>query len=1059
MLCNSNLQKPLDYFRKVQYGRVTKWLCGGLQIRIRGFKSPPALLFFLVFLSIICLSIKCQGNLVINEVMYNPEPNDNYNEWIELYNPTNQSINLTGWSITDNSGKDFIEPDFDHGNGTLIIPPDGYAVITDHGTKAYENFTIPESTVSLYVDDKSIGNGLGNNGDKIILRNNFNETIDFVEWIINYSDVPGAPAKQVPENLTLSRYKTGNNSKNCFYEGIPTPGSKNIILKKGRIKLNAEQTSFLIKRNETKEIILNIRNLGDFSDNVTLKTSNITHGWKIDFEKNNITLYPNETKNISIKITPCQNNSCRYGNITISAVSGIEENETHAVTLFFEILGCDLWVKKIKVYDEDKNEKNVFNQGDVIRIKSFLKNFGRGNASNIYVDFYYDSIDEKHFIGSKYYDSIGRYQKYPSILWDTINVEPGWHTVFVIADKNNTIVEFNETNNVLSFRIKIIDTSPSLVEKHILISEFYYHSHPGVENEYIKIYNPTTEDLDISGWYITDNPLVCKLDQNKIVFPNSSMLNSKCFLVLTQNATAYYWETGRKADFEYNVDSDKNIPQMISYKKFVLSNNGEVFTLKNRFNHTIDVVVYGIKNISINGWNGGSIDLVDEGVVLKRALTNNGSAVDTDTYKDWVNSRLYYIGQSDFRFKKISFNGVVKTFVSPDSSFNVIVSEIQNATRTIHLNMYKFTNVFLCDELIKALIRNVSVNILLDGNPAGGISLEEKYLISRISNYGGKIHFMKGNSSNHVFKRYSFNHAKYMVVDNLTVIVMSCNFGEFGVPKNPCFGNREWGVVIENETVADCFLSVFCDDWSISRCDILPLENMGFVVPSSFYFFWKNYDGLYKPCFESDVFVGNFTVLPVVSPDNSYDAVYNLICSANETIYVQQLYIYRNWSENVNPLVECLVNRSKKGVDVRVIINYNPFYTDTNEKCNETIWYLRENNVKVKYVYSNWSVFSNVHNKGVIVDNRSVLVSSINWNKNSFMRNREAGVIIYDEQVARYFSDVFFYDWELQPLIRGKNYSEENTEDVGNQNTIYIIVIFIITFILVARDWRKRKWT
>ncbi len=36
--------------------------------------------------------------ILINEVMYNPEEDDNYNEWVELYNPTNQSINVSGWS-------------------------------------------------------------------------------------------------------------------------------------------------------------------------------------------------------------------------------------------------------------------------------------------------------------------------------------------------------------------------------------------------------------------------------------------------------------------------------------------------------------------------------------------------------------------------------------------------------------------------------------------------------------------------------------------------------------------------------------------------------------------------------------------------------------------------------------------------------------------------------------------------------------------------------------------------------------------------------------------------
>jgi len=289
---------------------------------------------------------------------------------------------------------------------------------------------------------------------------------------------------------------------------------------------------------------------------------------------------------------------------------------------------------------------------------------------------------------------------------------------------------------------------------------------------------------------------------------------------------------------------------------------------------------------------------------------------------------------------------------------------------------------------------------------------------------------------------------------------MSCNFGKSGVPRNSSFGNREWGVIIKNKTVAECFLSVFYDDWNISRCDVFPLAKMGFVIPSSFYFFERNYNGLYKPCFKSTILNGSFVVLPVFSPDNSYDSIYDLISSANSSVYVEQLYIYKNWSRDVNPFVECLVNKSNSGVDVRVIINYNPFYSDTNENCNQTIEYLRENNVKVRYVYSNWSIFSNVHNKGVIVDNRSVLISSINWNENSVARNREAGVIVYDERVAEYFSDVFLYDWKVHPSDRSaENYGVEEVETADYENTIYIIVIFTVTFILVAQDWRKRKWT
>jgi len=47
----------------------------------------------------------------------------------------------------------------------------------------------------------------------------------------------------------------------------------------------------------------------------------------------------------------------------------------------------------------------------------------------------------------------------------------------------------------------------------------------------------------------------------------------------------------------------------------------------------------------------------------------------------------------------------------------------------------------------------------------------------------------------------------------------------------------------------------------------------------------------------------------------------------------------------------------------------------------------------------------------VIVDRSQVLISSINWNENSAINNREAGLIIENEDVAEFYTDIFFYDW------------------------------------------------
>ncbi len=70
-------------------------------------------------------AIKSNGHIIINEWEPNPEGTDTLKEWIELYNPTSQAVNISGWKLLDSYyGKSVsISP------GTIIIP-DGYQLIT-----------------------------------------------------------------------------------------------------------------------------------------------------------------------------------------------------------------------------------------------------------------------------------------------------------------------------------------------------------------------------------------------------------------------------------------------------------------------------------------------------------------------------------------------------------------------------------------------------------------------------------------------------------------------------------------------------------------------------------------------------------------------------------------------------------------------------------------------------------------------------------------------------------------------------------------------------------------
>jgi len=544
----------------------------------------------------------CSASVVINEVMYDPLKNDNYNEWIELFNPTNESINLSGWTISDNFAKDYIEPNFDHGNGSMIIPPHGYAIITDHGTEFYDNLTIPNSTIKLYVDDKSIGNGLGNSGDMLILKNNTNSTIDSVEWINNYSEIVGLPISSVDEGYSLARYGNldTNNSTIDFYRGlIPTPGAKNIFIPDiNKIIFENNITSFSFRKNEAIKIPIKIKNTGYILDNVTLEINSITDGWIANFDDYTISLPPNETTEVKLNIWISGQEFLNEGKVKISVSSEKDFGEGDKIKFNFEVVGPDLTIRNIKFYNEEKNQCNSSGEGEIVRIKAFCKNQGNEVANNAIVRFYYDKIDKDHYIGSKTYENISKYQKYPSFFWDTKSITSGNHSIFVTVDEDNFIDELLENNNVYSTNFYIHNTTPNMFESKILITQIYYHSHPGLYNEFLTIYNPNLQDCDISNWHLTNNPIKSKTDQTKIVFPNNTIIPANTSLTLSENAEKHKWETGNLPDFEYNQDSDSNISQMISSKKFIMPNLGCMIGLKDEFNHTIDLLVYGKFNVT-----------------------------------------------------------------------------------------------------------------------------------------------------------------------------------------------------------------------------------------------------------------------------------------------------------------------------------------------------------------------------------------------------------------------------------------------------------------------------
>jgi hypothetical protein len=115
-----------------------------------------------------------EGDVVINEVQYDPpqQGTDSAFEWLERFSSSSHSIDLTGWSISDNHESDPIT--------SLSLPPGGFAVVAARAD-FYTNFPDFSGNI-VFMADGSIGNGLSNTGDRLMLVDSTGKIIDALSY-------------------------------------------------------------------------------------------------------------------------------------------------------------------------------------------------------------------------------------------------------------------------------------------------------------------------------------------------------------------------------------------------------------------------------------------------------------------------------------------------------------------------------------------------------------------------------------------------------------------------------------------------------------------------------------------------------------------------------------------------------------------------------------------------------------------------------------------------------------------------------------------------------------
>lgn len=235
--------------------------------------------------------------------------------------------------------------------------------------------------------------------------------------------------------------------------------------------------------------------------------------------------------------------------------------------------------------------------------------------------------------------------------------------------------------------------------------------------------------------------------------------------------------------------------------------------------------------------------------------------------------------------------------------------------------------------------------------------------------------------------------------------------------------NREWNVIIKNTTLATIFRKYI--DWDFQEAKRVPFEKKD-KKPNAYIFVPK---GLCPPIAAAAHYFDPLhinrvlDVQPLLTPDKNSENqrmflhhATLMIESASYTIDIENQSF--SLLENNDPVYarfyQSIVDKQNAGVTVRIIFrDPREFNAGTGTTTlNKALSRLK----KFGFDTNNIKVQCRCHTKAIIVDSAhdtkaKVLFGSHNLTTTGALYNRDASLLIKDAEVARYFQEIFNFDW------------------------------------------------
>lgn len=194
------------------------------------------------------------NQIIINEIMYRPSAG--MAEWLELYNPTAESVNLQFWKFSDAN----TDKQLNISESVLLVPGKSYLIISED-TTIYQAF--PAILGNVIIPDQGFP-ALNNDGDQIYLYDPIGTIIDQVNYEASWGSEAGISLERkradldsnIPSNWALSQDVNG-----------ATPGFNN-SLSPTNYDLELTEISFIPANpfpGEELSISVTVSNVGRFT--------------------------------------------------------------------------------------------------------------------------------------------------------------------------------------------------------------------------------------------------------------------------------------------------------------------------------------------------------------------------------------------------------------------------------------------------------------------------------------------------------------------------------------------------------------------------------------------------------------------------------------------------------------------------------------------------------------------------------------------------------------------------------------------------------------------------